>query len=339
MRIKFDLSIIIPSGLSILFMMACNLSIAQDFKITTSLGGSNYQGDLSNGYISGIGPAGSVGLTYDLYDNFRLRANLSFLQVGADDSKSPKAAIKNRNLEFKTDIIELSLLGEIDLLKSEDYTLVPYLFAGPSLYHFNPYTTVKQSDVIHATNQLNLPAGTVKVGQKVYLHDIGTEGQLIKGLESSGGKNYNLTQLNIQLGAGVRYKISEGISVGYEFSFRKLFTDYLDDVSSRNYISKDSWDKEIASAIAANNPSRAKLLKEGEILSFRLLDSKGNPKPLVQGSPRGNPTANDAYFSSQVRLSFTLFSKSDKASLGNNKMFSPSNPTGRGQLNCPKVFF
>ena len=337
MRIKFNLSII-NSGLLLVFVLLSSGSNGQYFKLTTSFGGSIYQGDLSNGVVSSIGPAASVGLTYDLYDNFRLRTNLSFLQVSADDSKSPKLAIKERNLNFKSDIIELSLMGEVDLLNSEDYTLVPYLFGGPSIYHFNPYTTIKQSDI---TEEVNLGyTGLFKVGQKVYLHDIGTEGQILNdNTLKTAGKSYNLTQLNIQLGGGFRYKISDAISIGYEFSFRKLFTDYLDDVSSKNYISAGEWTKVINLAKASGNTARVKLLEEGETLSWRELDSKGNSILLKPGPPRGNPDANDAYFSSQVRLSFTLFSKSDNYARGNNKLYSPGNPRGKGQLNCPKVFY
>jgi len=137
----------------------------------------------------------------------------------------------------------------------------------------------------------------------------------------------------------LRYKISDGISIGYEFSFRKLFTDYLDDVSSKNYLSRDTWNNAIAAATTANDKNKAKLLEQGEILSWRVLDNKGAPLPLKLGRPRGNPNANDAYFSSQVRLNFTLFSKEGKNSVGNNKLFSPRNPSGRGQLNCPKLFY
>ena len=331
MKIKFKLSNV-TIGLLLVFLIFSNASMAQYYKLTTAIGVSNYQGDLSNGFISDLGTAASVGISYDLYDNFRLRANLSYLQVGGNDSKSPKASIKSRNLDFKTDIFELGLLGEIDVLNSQDYSLVPYVFGGPTIYHFNPYTIVKQSDLIEANN-LNFP-NDIKVGQKVYLHDIGTEGQLINNIG-----NYNLTQLNIQLGGGIRYKISDWISIGYEFSFRKLFTDHLDDVSSRNYISSGGWDIAINKAIAAGDFNRVKLLEKGEILAWRTLDNKGVPVVSPNGRPRGNPDANDAYFSSQVRLNFTLFSKEGKNSLGNNKLFSPRNPTGRGQLSCPKLFY
>ena len=343
MKIKFNLSIL-SFGLSFAFLMFHNVSNAQYTKITTSFGGSNYQGDLSNGFISQIRPAVSVGLTNDIYDNFRLRANLSYLQIGADDSKSPKAGIKARNLDFKSDIIELTLLGEYDLVNNEDYQFVPYVFAGPSIYHFNPYTTVKQTD-IYQRNYLNSQTpfpipNVLTVGQKVYLHDIGTEGQLINdnATKAAGGKQYSLTQINIQLGAGIRYKISDKLSIGYEISFRKLFTDYLDDVSSKNYIGRGEWDAAISAANAAKNSGRVKLLEEGEILAYRGLDSHGVPVPLG-GQPRGNPTANDAYLSSQVRLNFTLISSRSEKSMSNGSLYSTKNPNGRGQLNCPKVFY
>jgi hypothetical protein len=85
----------------------------------------------------------------------------------------------------------------------------PYVFAGVGLYHFKPYT--------HAED-----------GTKTFLQPLSTEGQGIV----AGKKEYKLTQFNIPLGIGATYAISEDIRVGLELGYRKLFTDYLDDVSS-----------------------------------------------------------------------------------------------------------
>jgi len=57
---------------------------------------------------------------------------------------------------------------------------------------------------------------------------LSTEGQ---GIEA-GKKEYKLTQFNIPLGIGATYAVSEDIRVGLELGYRKLFTDYLDDVST-----------------------------------------------------------------------------------------------------------
>ena len=78
-----------------------------------------------------------------------------------------------------------------------------------AIYHFNPYTTDTS-------------------GAKTYLKPLSTEGEGF----IAGKKNYDLTQLAIPFGAGVKFALSDNVNVGLEVGYRKLFTDYLDDVSS-----------------------------------------------------------------------------------------------------------
>ena len=59
------------------------------------------------------------------------------------------------------------------------------------------------------------------------LQPLGTEGEGFY----KGEKKYNLTQLAIPIGGGFKYAISNNVRIGIEVGFRKLFTDYLDDVS------------------------------------------------------------------------------------------------------------
>ena len=338
-----------------IFFFSFNLSFSQDFKFNLALGGSNYQGDLSNGYISALKPAVSGGFSYNIFENIRLRTNLSYLQIGGDDVNSAKA--KARNLNFKSNIFEAAELLEIDLLNSEDNNIVPYIFGGPSIFHFDPTTTVKQMDIDNFNAYFPGVANPLSVGQKIHLHDIGTEGQLFQALTQNArtypSRVYELTQTNWQLGGGVRIQLSEAISVAYEFSFRRVNTDYLDDVSAGNYIGGNEFKAQINDAVANNNLSRANLLREGQVLSWRYLDKGGSPVVLPAGNPdrpRGNPSQNDAYFSNQIRINITIFDLFGSGSGGGNvggkeyynsshkKLFSPRNPFGTGQLRCPRIY-
>jgi len=47
-----------------------------------------------------------------------------------------------------------------------------------------------------------------------------------------GRKKYGLTQLSIPFGGGVKMALSDDINLRLEVGLRKLFTDYLDDVST-----------------------------------------------------------------------------------------------------------
>ncbi len=71
-------------------------------------------------------------------------------------------------------------------------------------------------------------------GEWVDLKPLRTEGQgLIPGREE-----YKLTQLNIPMGIGVKYFLTETFHVSSEVLHRKTFTDYIDDVST-NYVDPD----------------------------------------------------------------------------------------------------
>jgi hypothetical protein len=213
-------------------------------------------------------------------------------------------------------------MGEFDILDNSFNSIIPYVFVGPSVYHFDPH-----------------PLRPIAGIGDVSLHSIGTEGQNIPGLKNGDAK-YSLTQLNIQMGFGVRLEISEQVSVGAEVNYRNLFTDYLDDVSSNHYIAKDVWDKAISDA---GGPTTAlgKTLYQAEQYSWRTLDpTKGNSaKPLDISTasypnylwPRGNPSKNDAFYTFQVRLNIRLNSIESGAGF-----YSPRNPSGKRQLRCAR---
>lgn len=233
-----------------------------------------------------------------------MRANLSGMSVEGDDAKSPTNGIAERNLNFKTSIWELGLLGEYDLLTPRFNDIVPYVFAGVGVYHFNP-KPLKPID-----------------GKDVNLHDIGTEGQNFASGKYADRK-YNLTQLNLQFGGGVKFIMSETFSICVEANYRRLFTDYLDDVSAPKYIPYSEWQAEIA-----RNPGAA------VAYSYSIGNTPDPNKGVSPNYKRGNSSANDTYYTFQVRLNFLL----EDAFLGPD-IFSPLNPRGRGQLRCSRNVF
>ena len=60
--------------------------------------------------------------------NFRI--GVAYARIGADDKNNTNQLLKNRNLNFKTDIIELNLIAEINLFDPETYTSYPYILGG-----------------------------------------------------------------------------------------------------------------------------------------------------------------------------------------------------------------
>ena len=241
---------------------------AQGFNLDLFLGTSNYQGDLQDKRFTFNQShlAGGIGLSYDLTEKFSLRGGIMFGKVSGDDKQGRNKA---RNLNFSSGLTEGHLGVQYYITPLGQRSLTPYVFAGLALYHFNPYT--------HDTT-----------GTKYYLKPLSTEGQGF----IDGKDYYSLTKIAIPFGAGVKLSLSDKINVGLELGFRKLFTDYLDDVSDV-YVDRNSLLTN-RGAKAVELAYRGDEIKEG---TFTYPDG---------GSQRGSPKVKDWYYFTGLTLSYKL---------------------------------
>ena len=241
---------------------------AQGFNLDLFLGTSNYQGDLQDKRFTFNQShlAGSIGLSYDLTEKFSLRGGIMFGKVSGDDKQGRNKA---RNLNFSSGLTEGHLGVQYYITPLGQRSLTPYVFAGLALYRFNPYT--------HDTS-----------GTKYYLKPLSTEGQGF----IDGKDYYSLTKIAIPFGAGVKLSLSDKINVGLELGFRKLFTDYLDDVSDV-YVDRNSLLTN-RGAKAVELAYRGDEIKEG---TFTYPDG---------GSQRGSPKVKDWYYFTGLTLSYKL---------------------------------
>ena len=246
---------------------------AQKFHADLFAGIANYQGDLQGKRLTlnQSQPAIGMGASYDLTNKFILRTGFTYGKVAGNDKKNTTAkGIEFRNLNFKSVVTELHLALEYNLLDLSYRDLSPYAFAGVAAYHFNPYTT----DVS---------------GNKAFLKPLSTEGQGLA--EYPDRKPYNLTQFAIPFGAGLKFMVTDNLQVGLEIGLRKLFTDYLDDVSM-NYV--DS-----ATLFNARGAQSVDLAYRGDEVG-------GGSTYPAEGAQRGNPKYKDWYYFSGLRISYRL---------------------------------
>jgi hypothetical protein len=214
----------------------------------------------------------------------RLAANLGHLE-GADSEAPSKGGAemdrKERNLHFKTTLKEAYAALEIyPTVLFEKYDglegkLRPYILGGVGIYHFDPQA--KDVD-----------------GRWVRLQPLHLEGQGFP--EYPNVKNYELTQMNLVMGGGAKFYLRENFYVGFEILHRKLFTDYVDDVSNDYYIDPIAFDANLPAADAA----RARRLFYRGIYSFPAT------RPYEEFAERGDPKDKDAYFSSIVRVGWRI---------------------------------
>lgn len=270
------------------------VSFSQGLHLNLFGGFANYQGDLQEKQftLDESNGAFGLGLQYDISNHFSLRAGLMHGRVTADD-KQNKPSLQLRNLSFTSAILEGNLIADYNIFDLNDKRFTPYLFAGLAVYHYNPY----------AYDTL---------GARIYLKPLSTEGQ---GLDNfPNRKPYKLTQMAIPFGAGIKLRVTESVTLGYEIGMRKLFTDYLDDVSS-TYV-------DAAALAAARGPLAVEMAYRGDEVKM------GNPTYPVEGSIRGGAKQKDWYYFQGITLSIGL----------PNRNVS-TRGTGKSRMGCPIQVF
>lgn len=280
-------------NLFLLLFLLPLLASSQNFHFSARLGVAGYQGDLKAQpfTLSEAKPLLSLGARYDLTEHITARSYLTYGALKASDANGT-AAMKARNLSFQTKLLEWELGAQYNILNLNYRWWTPYVFAGVGVYHFNPYTKD--------------PAG-----EKQLLWPLSTEGQgFVNGIP-----NYSRTQLNIPFGFGVDYLLDEDHRIGLEFGYRRLFTDYLDDVSGR-YVDE-------ASLLSARGPKAVELAYRG--------DEVGASHYPVAGDVRGNPKIKDAYYYVAFTYTFRFWFNKYKETSGL--------PGGKGskRVGCPST--
>ena len=199
-------------SLAVLVLLNVLTLQAQDFRINLFGGMANYAGDLQEKSITFQQSRYAFGLwgSYDYSDKLMLRAGAHYAQINASDRFQTAELRRLRNLSFATNILEFHAAGEYHFLGMSSRVFSPYLMGGVAVFHTNPF--------VYTTT-----------GTKLFLKPFSTEGQGLVGFPDR--KEYKLTQLALPFGAGVRMTLTDRIDVGAEFSYRKTFTDYIDDVS------------------------------------------------------------------------------------------------------------
>ncbi|MDQ2721122.1 MAG: DUF6089 family protein [Bacteroidota bacterium] len=265
----------------LVFIFITTTANAQNFHLDLFAGTSNYQGDLQDKRFTFNQAhfAGGLGVSYDLTDHFSLRTGIYFGTVSGDDKLGRN---RLRNLNFTSKITEGMLGIQYYITPLADHVLTPYLFAGLAVYHFDPYTNDTSA-------------------KKYYLKPLSTEGEgFIPGIN-----NYSLTQVAIPFGGGVKLSLTDNINVGLEVGFRKLFTDYLDDVSG-NYVDQ--------SLLLSNRGPKAVELayREGELKT-------GSTTYPAAGTQRGSPKSRDWYYFTGLTLSFRLGNGQHSGAMGSRR--------------------
>lgn len=262
-----------------------------------------YSGDLTKKIFPKKVTNGAIGFTvnYELMPQVMLRGGFTYTIVGGADRNSDNDTLRARNLSFETHITEFSAIAEYYFFDLNEQKISPYVFGGLAVFHFNPYAYNGTTD-------------------KIYLKPLSTEGEGLSAYPDR--KPYALTQFALPFGAGVKYAFNDKVRLGLELGLRKLFTDYLDDVSTR-YVDP-------ADLLAAKGQIAVDMSYRGDELPG------GNPNYPAKGAQRGGEKHKDSYYFLGLHLTYRLGSgdNSNRSGVFGGGNFFGGKKKGYG---CPSV--
>jgi len=253
----------------------------QGIEIGLMAGVANYYGDINPDFsFDYLRPSGSFFIKQHLNQYISYKGSIGYGRVGGSDQQHSQVFQETRNLSFQSDIFELSAQVELNFFRYEPQNLnhffTPYLTTGVAAFRFNPKTELD--------------------GEMIELQPIGTEGQANPDI--SNKLPYNLTQFSIPMGLGIKYWVFGNWTIGGEITYRKTFTDYIDDVS-------DAYVEDFILGPLA-----------------RELSDKSTDEPNTLGTPskqRGNSINTDDYLFGGVFITHTFNrSKCPSATKGTN---------------------
>ncbi len=278
------------------------------------LGGTGFLGDLGGGSSTGrqdfrdlnfsaTRPAVKLGYRYHFFDELAVKGNLIYGRIFASDEFSDEPFRNNRNIHFRSPILETSVQGEYYFFSFgqlgarfpgtggpagwRTIRFRAYLFGGIGGFYFNP-----QGQFNAANYNGSIPAEELPSDGWYDLRELSTEGQ---GFFPTREK-YSRIQLTIPMGVGFTYRLTRELNLGLEFGYRKTFTDYIDDVST-TYV----------------DPAIYSIMFEGDNQKIALAEYFSNPTnnnlPANVTSPgmqRGSPSNDDAYMFLMITINYKI---------------------------------
>lgn len=195
---------------------------------------------------------------YKFSKRFAMAANLDYLRIQDADANTTYVPRRARNLNFRNDMFELGIRGELTVwydndvgntgFYNPDFKL--YLFGGIAGYYSNP----KARLVYDGTNVLD--PGDLKPGDFV-----DNTWHSLRNLRTEGA-TYSAFGVAIPLGVGFYFTHKKEWRFGWEIGWRTTFSDYLDDVSTYYYQPNPSNPDDMSLALDFQSQAYPELVAE-----------------------------------------------------------------------------
>lgn len=249
-----------------LFVATNARTFSQEIEIGTTIGFSNYLGDLApTPVLTETKPGGAIFGRYNISSSFAFTGSFSVGMVSGTDQNFKEN--QYRNLSFRSNIYEMATLVEFNFFKYGagvlDKRYTTYLFLGLAATGFNPQANVN--------------------GLWIDLSNIQTEGE-----------KYSTLAVSVPFGMGFKWRMTKHFALEGNVGFRRLYSDYLDDVSGTypNVLSKLENNGELAA-----------------LLSDRSVEISGQSFTSKKGYRRGNSDFDDWYIMGGISLTYRFYSR------------------------------
>jgi hypothetical protein len=264
------------------------------------IGGANFLGELGGANqigthfvkdfeFSATRPSLALGIRMRPSSRFAVKGGLHYLMLTGADKLTKEPYRENRNLSFRSPVFELSVQAEFFLTKEQvghqynirnvkgmkSFDIQSYFFVGVGGFYFNPQAKYN--------------------GTWINLQPLGTEGQGLPG----GAKKYSRFSVCIPYGLGAKYGVSKEWTIGIEIGIRKIFTDYLDDVSTVYYDN---------AALKAAHGEMGAYLADPSLHNYpeSLGGDATGATQTAAGDQRGDPKSKDAYMFTNITVSYKV---------------------------------
>ena len=261
------------------------------YELIGGIGPTGFLGDLGGSYANGTHLIKdynvlatryclNAGVRYTTHSRFALKTMLSTAMVSGNDYLSQNAIRKNRNLNFRSPIVELSMQAEYYFVsdaprnqftksRSRRKKIAIYAFAGIGTFYYDPKEQLADKHWYE-------------------VRQYHTEGQGLPG----GPKQFSTLSMAVPFGLGFRKKINNRWSMGAEFGIRKTFTDYIDGVSGTYYDKAKLTQAYGVTAAALADPNLGKI--DGATMA---------------GQQRGNSKYKDCYMFLTINIGYKIGAK------------------------------
>lgn len=288
-----------------------------------SVNALNYYGDLApkpsrvSTDISFTRPGLGLDFVHRFGPRYSLQAQFMYGVLKGSDAESADPTDENaqyrykRNVSFRNQIKELSVVAIFDLFKNEATYIsrvkwTPYAYLGAAAFINAPQAQAPATDLTGAP--------LAEAGQWVKLRPLGTEGQystLDPTDVNSGIKPYKVVQFAIPFGAGVRFRINEVMDLWADIGYRYTFTDYIDDVS-QHYVGLEKLKSPLAQSMSYRTNEIPGMPVNPVVTPSGIVVEAGYGSEHPENM-RGGKNDKDIYMVTSIRLTYILGASFHKA--------------------------